>query len=217
MSSNPIYTSTKTVPYVYRLDHPTTNEFYIGFRSANKVPSSSDLGIMYFTSSKIVKPRFHEFNITILAEFSDKLDAHEYEQSLIMEFWKSPLILNRAIFPKIRNTGQSEKQKSKARHRMMNNNPMKIDSNRQKAKERQTGNFASQTTKDKMSLMRKGKKLPKRDPNAQLGEKNPMYGKITAYNLITNQFCSITKEEFNLHRGTIYVGNQSKLIPTVVG
>ena len=58
-------------PYVYRLDHPITGEFYIGYRSANKVPASEDLGIRYFTSSKTVKPRFHEFRFCIIAEFFD--------------------------------------------------------------------------------------------------------------------------------------------------
>ena len=65
MTSTSIYSN---LPYVYRLDHPTTGEFYIGYRSANKKPSHLDLP-EYKTSSKIVNPRFEEFNWIILAEF----------------------------------------------------------------------------------------------------------------------------------------------------
>lgn len=71
-------------PYVYRLDNPITGEFYIGYRKANKVPSSIDLP-RYRTSSKIVKPRFDEFNWTILAEFFDADSALTFEQQLIRD------------------------------------------------------------------------------------------------------------------------------------
>ena len=40
----------KALPYVYKLVHKETGEFYIGFRCANKVPANEDLGIKYFTS-----------------------------------------------------------------------------------------------------------------------------------------------------------------------
>ena len=76
-------------PYVYRLDHPVTGEFYIGYRSANKVPAEQDLGQKYFTSSKVVKPRFNEFQITIVAEFFCAESAWDFEQELIFESWES--------------------------------------------------------------------------------------------------------------------------------
>jgi hypothetical protein len=38
-------------------------------------------------------------------------------------------------------------------------------------------------------------------------------GKISCYNIIENRFCSISKEEFNENKNTIYVGVRSKLIP----
>lgn len=91
-----IYNSTKVLPYVYRLDHKETDQFYIGFRCANKVPSSEDLGTKYFTSSKYVKDLgFENFNIQIIAEFFDKKDALLFEEILIKEYWKHPLSLNK--------------------------------------------------------------------------------------------------------------------------
>jgi hypothetical protein len=83
--------------YVYRCTHKETNEFYIGYRFANKVPPVDDLGIYYFTSSKFVKPRFNEFNYEILAEFDDSSLAHEFEQKLILENWKIKGLLNRVV------------------------------------------------------------------------------------------------------------------------
>ena len=88
------FTSTKVAPYVYRLDNTETGEFYIGYRCANKAPSSDDLGKQYFTSSKIVKPRFHEFIISIIAEFFDKEDALKFEVELIGQHWKQEGSLN---------------------------------------------------------------------------------------------------------------------------
>ena len=94
MTSTSIYQE-PVLSYVYRLDHPTTKEFYFGFRKANIVPASQDLGIEYFTSSEYVEPRFHEFNYTIIQEFVDPLDAYDLEQFLIYQELKNPLILNR--------------------------------------------------------------------------------------------------------------------------
>jgi len=59
------------------------------------IPSSSDLGIVYFTSSKYIKTRFHEFTWTIIAEFFDAKDAYDFEQLLIFESWKLPGTLNK--------------------------------------------------------------------------------------------------------------------------
>lgn len=87
----------KVLPYVYRCTHKTTNEFYIGFRCRNKLPANQDIQI-YQTSSKRVKFYFNEFNVEILAEFFDKIDAYDFEQQLIWEEWKNPLILNKSCF-----------------------------------------------------------------------------------------------------------------------
>ena len=42
-------------PYVYMLTHRETGQFYIGYRSGNKVPARLDLGIYYKSSSNTVK------------------------------------------------------------------------------------------------------------------------------------------------------------------
>ena len=85
-------------PYVYRLNHKKTNEFYIGCRLANYVPAELDLGNIYFTSSKYVKNRFNEFDFLIIAVFFNQEDAYNYEQQLIHESWGCPGLLNRSCF-----------------------------------------------------------------------------------------------------------------------
>lgn len=88
-------TNKNIYPYVYRLDHPITGEFYIGSRCANKVPAHLDLGIKYKTSSKYVKPRFTEFTYIIVAEFFDAGSAYDFEQELIHESWGLPGLMNK--------------------------------------------------------------------------------------------------------------------------
>ncbi len=83
------------LPYVYKVTHKLNNKFYIGMRSANKVVAELDLGIKYFTSSKYVKNNFDEFNIEILAYFQDWSSAFEFENTLIKDHWKNPLLINR--------------------------------------------------------------------------------------------------------------------------
>lgn len=92
-----IYPSSKVNPYVYICIHRETKEFYIGSRVANKEPSHLDFP-KYRTSSKNVKPRFDQFDWYIVAEFTyqtSKNDAYDFEQLLIYENWKDPLILNK--------------------------------------------------------------------------------------------------------------------------
>lgn len=84
----------KFYPYVYILTHKVTGEFYIGYRSANKAAAANDLGKVYYTSSKQIKPIFDEFEHTILAEFFHADDAYVFEQQLIFEHWHNPLMLN---------------------------------------------------------------------------------------------------------------------------
>lgn len=92
------------LPYVYKLEHTKTGEFYYGFRKANKVSSIDDLGPVYKTSSKFVKPRFDEFVPTVIAEFFNEKDAFWFEQELIKENWKDPKSLNKKY---INNNGQA--------------------------------------------------------------------------------------------------------------
>ena len=83
--------------YVYRLDHPVTGEFYIGYRKANVnkgIPSHLDFP-EYKTSAPKVKARFDEFNWHIVAEFFHHKDALAFEQQLIYESWAIPGRLNK--------------------------------------------------------------------------------------------------------------------------
>ena len=90
------YSSTKAVPYVYICTHKETNQFYIGYREANvrlNVPSHLDLP-EYKTSSKVVHPEWSNYTWTIVAEFFDPSHAYSFEQQLIYDNWKNPLLLN---------------------------------------------------------------------------------------------------------------------------
>ena len=151
-----IYTSTKVLPYVYRLDHPVTGEFYIGYRAVNKVPSSQDLGYKYFTSSKYVKPRFGEFTCTIVAEFFDHNDAYEFEQLTIFESWGQPGLLNKrhhrgdkAVFT---NAGciASDETRSKISAGAKARQPIS-DETRAKRSASMTGKIMSEESKEKNS------------------------------------------------------------------
>ena len=90
------YSSDKAVPYVYICTHKETNQFYIGYREANvklNRPSHLDLP-EYKTSSTTIRPDFHDYTWTIVAEFFDPSDAYTFEQHLIFDNWKNPLLLN---------------------------------------------------------------------------------------------------------------------------
>lgn len=96
MSDLSIYTSSKVLPYIYKLTHKETYQFYYGYREANNVPSSEDLGTFYFSSSNVInKLGFENFNLEIIAEFYNGSDAWEYEQTLIEENIKNPLCINK--------------------------------------------------------------------------------------------------------------------------
>src|SRR5574344_2778096 len=51
-------TKLKNKGYIYKVTNIITGQFYIGQRSSYKGTPEEDLGIHYFTSSKIVKPLF---------------------------------------------------------------------------------------------------------------------------------------------------------------
>ena len=149
MTSTSIYQETP-LSYVYRLDNPTTGEFYFGFRKANSVPASQDLGFEYFTSSEYVEPRFHEFNYTIIQEFVDPFEAYDLEQFLIYQELKNPLILNRRCHygkeKRFTNSGNKHSDKTKAK--ISATKKGKLSSNKGKPK--------SEEHKAKISAAKKG-------------------------------------------------------------
>ena len=83
------------LPYVYIVTHKITGQFYIGMRSANKVPAELDLGTYYFTSSPNVKQHFAAFDQQIIAYFIDQQSAFMFENEQIKSHWGDPLLLNR--------------------------------------------------------------------------------------------------------------------------
>lgn len=88
-----IYKSEKVLPYVYMCVEKSSGRFYIGYRHANKFPSSEDFGKIYFTSNEYVKKNFDLFDHYIVAEFFNKRDALSFESKLIAES-RSPLQIN---------------------------------------------------------------------------------------------------------------------------
>lgn len=111
------------LPYVYMLTNSETSEFYIGYRYKNVklgLKPEEDIGKVYFTSSKYVRPCFSKFKVLILAEFFSSDDAYDFEQTLIEENIKNPLCLNRHYQHKsgkrfVLKTNHSEESKLKMR------------------------------------------------------------------------------------------------------
>lgn len=139
------------LPYVYKLTHKETGQFYIGFRCKNKVPSGQDLGFYYFSSSKSVKSiGFENFDVEIVAEFFDSDSAYDFENILISENFKDPLCLNEHF-------EKDGKRNFKS-----------------------LGRKKSQKTRDKISKGNKGKvrsaEARLNYSKAMTGEKNPMFG-----------------------------------------
>lgn len=126
-------------PYVYRLDHPTTGEFYIGYNAGK-----GKLGVNYFTSSKTVKPRFHEFEITKIIYFEDVDEAYIHEQYLIWVDWHTPGRMNKVCRhgakAKFGMTGtkHSDVTKAKMRESAKNRPPSTLEQNKANS-ERQRG------------------------------------------------------------------------------
>jgi hypothetical protein len=110
------------LPYVYRLIHKETGHYYFGYRSKNVslgVKSVDDLGIKYFTSSRIIRKSFHEYTFEVIAEFFTKDSAYDFEQELIREHWGNPMLLNKHYHSdktgRWKNDGHSEETKKKMR------------------------------------------------------------------------------------------------------
>lgn len=149
------------LPYVYKLVHRTTGQFYFGYRFKNKVSALDDLGKKYFSSSKYVRPIFNEFDFEIIAEVSTREEAFELEQLLIRENFANPLILNRhyhkqgGIYFAQRGPHSAEtRAKIGAAQRGRKRSQAEIEKQRQS----HLGKKASVETLEKMSRSMKGKK-----------------------------------------------------------
>lgn len=156
---NTIYSSEKVMPYVYMGVHKETGQFYFGYRGANKIPSTEDLGTRYFTSSKKVKELgFDNFNWTILAEFFTGLDAYLFEQSLIEKHISNkPLNLNKRLWGKyVGGSVHSEETKNKIKIKAI-------------------GRYHTEETKNK--TRGENHYSSREDFIPQTGERNGMFGK----------------------------------------
>lgn len=145
------------LPYVYKLTHKETDQFYIGYRCSNKVIAEEDIGYRYHTSSKVIKSiGIDKFDIEIIAMFFKAEDAYEFEQNLIKENFSGPLCLNRNY-----NVNGTAKY---------NTTGMKLtEETKQKMSVSRLGKKISEETKKKISASAKCNKLK--------GELSPNYGR----------------------------------------
>ena len=174
-----IYTSEKTLSYVYRLDNPTTGEFYIGYRKANNIPSHLDLP-NYKTSASKVTNTFEVFEWKILAEFYDGDDAYDHEQLTIYENWDNPLLLNESCWYHNKKRFMPPKNHStETKNKISNSHKGKTHSTETKNKLSilNIGKKLSTETKRKMSDAKKGinksEETKKRMSEAQMGNIKP--------------------------------------------
>ncbi len=126
-------------PYVYICTHKITNRFYIGYRESNTCYSLLDFPD-YKTSSNEVKPLFDEFNWQIFAEFFDGKSAYDFEQYLIYQHWNNPLLINKNCHYNKKRFRNTSGLRGKANPRY--------------------GVPVSNSTKEKMSRAKKGKRPP---------------------------------------------------------
>jgi len=90
----------KVFPYVYKVTNKQTNEFYIGYREANKLNPEMDI-LIYKTSNKFIKNNFDIFYPEIIAVFfteTAKKDAYWFEQYLIENNIQDSLCMNKYFF-----------------------------------------------------------------------------------------------------------------------
>jgi len=144
-------------PYVYRIDHPISGEFYVGYRKANKLPAIEDFGHVYKTSSKLLTHPFDEYTHMLLAEFFTETaseDAYDFEQLTIFENWNNPSLANKSCFHgkgRFRNNGHSQETRQKIKEARKNQSPF-TDATRQKIKEaRKNQSPFTDATRQKMS------------------------------------------------------------------
>jgi hypothetical protein len=82
-------------PYVYMAINPNTEEFYFGYRRANKVNATEDIGKIYFSSADYITENKEQFEWLIVDEFETGDEAYEYEQYAIRKNKDNPLLLNK--------------------------------------------------------------------------------------------------------------------------
>lgn len=172
-----IYQSTKVIPYVYQLVHKETGQFYIGFRCANKVPSSEDLGTRYFSSSRFVKELgFENFDYQILAEFFEKDDAYSFEQELILEHWGSQLLNKCYVFNKFNGSFLRTKETKRKMSAWQIGRTLPNET-KNKISKALMGKKCSKETKIRLKTMNLGKKHSPRSNEWKIKQRNSHLGR----------------------------------------
>lgn len=88
-----------SIYYVYRLVHKTSGQEYFGSRKTARVDPYDDLGVKYFSSSKIVKEiGFAEFYYGVVAVYDSFTECYWEEQRLIESIFNSGKCLNRSFY-----------------------------------------------------------------------------------------------------------------------
>lgn len=150
------------LPYVYKLTHKITGQFYIGYREANKIKSDLDLPIYQSSSNYVKEIGFCNFNWGIIAEFFNGDDAYEFEQICISDSIKNPLCLNKYF--RLNGVGQFKRAGVKL-----------TDETKAKLKIANLGKIISDETKDKIS---KGGIGLKRSEQTKMAISKALTGKI---------------------------------------
>src|SRR5574344_1771659 len=153
--------------YIYKVTNIITGQFYIGQRSNYTGSPEDDLGIHYFTSSKIVRPLFKnntsEWKKEILyrdINYAEKLDRIEgYE---IHKVFNDKLCLNgydptNNVFRTTAGKHLSDEVRRKISEAKKGKH--KSDETKLKISEARKGKHHSDETKKKMSEAKKGKHL----------------------------------------------------------
>lgn len=89
--------------YVYKITNKNTNEFYIGGRGC-KIDPINDLGVKYFSSSKILKKMIsnlgiESFTFIILNDkYTTWKECYDSEQYMIHSEWGNPLLINKSCY-----------------------------------------------------------------------------------------------------------------------
>ena len=148
-------TPLKNKGYIYKVTNIITGQFYIGQRSSYVGSPEDDLGVHYFTSSKVVRPLFKnntsEWEKEILyrdIQYAETLD--DMEGYAIHKEIKDPLCMNRydpTIYPGFSHTGKRHSAETRAKMRASHLG--KCHANR--------GKHLSEETKAKLSASHLGK------------------------------------------------------------
>src|SRR5574344_1646001 len=163
----------KNKGYIYKITNIITGQFYIGQRSSYKCTPEDDLGIHYFTSSKIVKPLFmnntSEWQKEILyrdIQYSETLD--DIEGYAIHKVINDKLCLNRndpLIHPGFTPAGKYKPEETKRKMSEAHKGKHTSEETKRKISEAQKrqkawnkGKHFSDETKLKMSEAAKHKK-----------------------------------------------------------